>query len=368
VTVVMTVVAHDEEDILDATLAFHLNVGVDLVLAVDHGSQDGTREILERYARTGHVRLTRRQSDEFRQSAWVTEMARTAATELGADWVLHADADEFWWPRGESIGAVLARIPPGIGIVRGLWRVFLPQLDSDASFAERMTVRLSPVAPINNPTSPYRPASKVAHRAHPDVSVGMGNDDASGAGLVPLQGWYPLEVLHFPLRRGDQVVRKYESVARSLPEARVGGHIQRAVDAVREGTLDDMLRSLGADPGAVEEGIERGVLVRDTRVRDVLRTLARVDELPRESEPRPTFLLPNDGAPLELEAPRSDLRDDVRFAIEAAVLAEADHVRSLRRLDELERRVAALERGAGPRAARTARRAVARPDGSAEAR
>ena len=34
-------------------------------------------------------------------------MGRLAATELGADWVIHSDADEFWWPRGESLKDVL---------------------------------------------------------------------------------------------------------------------------------------------------------------------------------------------------------------------------------------------------------------------
>ena len=49
--IVMTMLVRDEEDILDAQLAFHLNAGVDFVIATDHRSEDGTTEILERYAR-----------------------------------------------------------------------------------------------------------------------------------------------------------------------------------------------------------------------------------------------------------------------------------------------------------------------------
>ena len=58
---VMTLLARDEADIVDAQLSFHLNAGVDFVVATDNLSQDGTTEILESYARDGHLHLIREQ-------------------------------------------------------------------------------------------------------------------------------------------------------------------------------------------------------------------------------------------------------------------------------------------------------------------
>ena len=136
--VVMTLLVRDEADVVDAQLAYHLHAGVDEVIAMDNASTDGTTEILERYERTGRLRLIREPSDEMRQDEWVTRMARLAAAEHGADWVLHADADEFWWPRGGSVKEVLATVPQRYGVVRGCWRHFLPRPDDGAFFAERM--------------------------------------------------------------------------------------------------------------------------------------------------------------------------------------------------------------------------------------
>ena len=50
---VMTLLVRDEADIVDAQIAFHLDAGVDFVVATDNRSEDGTTEILERYAREG---------------------------------------------------------------------------------------------------------------------------------------------------------------------------------------------------------------------------------------------------------------------------------------------------------------------------
>ena len=126
-TVVMTLLVRDEADIVDEQIAFHLVAGVDFVIATDNRSQDGTTEILERYEREGRLHLIREAGEDLRQSEWVTRMARLAATDFGADWVLNADADEFWWPQGAGFADVLSAIPARYGVVRGAWRNFVPR-------------------------------------------------------------------------------------------------------------------------------------------------------------------------------------------------------------------------------------------------
>ena len=156
--VVLTVLARDEADIIDAQIAFHLNAGVDFVIATDNASRDGTTDILESYVREGCLHLIHEPAEGLRQGEWVTRMARLAAQEFGADWVINSDADEFWWPRGASLKEVLAAVPERYGIVQAFWHSFVPRPDDDAFFAERMTLRLSQHAPINDPTSFYRPS------------------------------------------------------------------------------------------------------------------------------------------------------------------------------------------------------------------
>jgi hypothetical protein len=343
---VMTLLARNEADVVDAQLAFHLHAGVDHVIAMDNGSSDGTREVFERYERAGRLTLLSETGDDMRQDEWVTRMARLAATEHGADWVINSDADEFWWPRGGSLKEVLAAIPDRFGVVRGCWRHFLPRPDDGAFFAERMTVRLAAAADPGDKTTIFHAHQKVAHRGHPAIEIERGNHNAEAPGLEPLRAWHPIDVLHFSFRS----VRQLESKARG-GWLRVRGFEptvhQALLDAAyREGRIAAFYDSFAIDDRALERGIADGRLSRDTRLRDALRDLRADDG---------TFVLPDPGR--RLDFPRPSAANDAAYAAEAAVLVGIDGiVRAEQRVHELERRLEALERGPRRVARRLARR------------
>jgi glycosyl transferase family 2 len=332
---VMTVLARDEADVIRAHIDFHLNAGVDFVIATDNLSQDGTTEILESYARDGRLHLIREDSEYLRQAEWVTRMARMAATEFGADWVISSDADEFWWPRGESLKEVLASIPVRYGIVRALLRHFVPRPNGEGCFAERMTVRTSTSAPINDPRSLFRPNLKVVHRADPNVTVSIGTQRLVDSPLIPLRGWYPIEFFHFPVRSYEQCERKYEH-QQTGPGETPSPYYDRVRAFLAEGRLREFYDELVVDDGALERGLAEGSLVLDTRLRDALHTL-------RDDKP--------------LAFPRPTVVDEAAYAVDVAALGEADVVRLQRRLDTLEQRLHTLELRPATRAVRKLSRA-----------
>jgi hypothetical protein len=268
----MTLRARNEDDILDAQLAFHLNAGVDFVVAIDNGSSDGTSEILEAYARDGYVDFTH-DADVYQEGEWVTQMARRAATEFGADWVINSDADEFWWPRGGSLKEVLFAVPMRYGSVRGMWRHFAPRPHGDDFFAERMTVRVCNPGAVDD--SPYSPRYKTVHRANPDVEVLPGNHRALGRGLDPIPGWYPIDVLHFPIRSFRHFTEKYLRQW-ALLQTRFGETVHAAQ---RAGRLEELYRSYVVDDEALERGLADGTLAIDTRLREALRALGAAEPL-----------------------------------------------------------------------------------------
>ena len=337
----MTLLVRDEVDIVEPWLAFHLNAGADFVVATDNRSRDGTTEILEKYAQDGVLHLIREPGEDLRDGEWVTRMARLAATEFGADWVINSDTDEFWWPRGGSLKHVLAAIPERYGTVGAFLRTFVPR-PGDVDFAECMTARFSALAPIHDPGSLYRPIRKIVHRADPDVTLVRGHHAVVGTSLAPLRGWHPIETFHFPLRTAEQCARKARVMGRAF-ETHIDrpstGYLAQMYAAVKADTIDEYYRSLVVEDDELERGVEGGRLVIDTRLRDALRLL-RLPEKERASKGR-EFALPGEGDALAFPVPT--LVDEAVYAVEAAVLGEADVVRLQRRLDTLEARLASIE-------------------------
>jgi Glycosyl transferase family 2 len=316
--IVMTLMVRDEIDIIERQLDFHLAAGVDFFVVTDHESADGTSEILERYARRGLLHRIPVISPAKRQAEWVTRMARMAAGDFDADWVINSDADEFWWPWGGDLKDVLARVPERYGIVQTFVRAFLPRR-GDGDFAERMTARFAPSAPINSPFSPFRVNVRLLHRAAADIVVGRGNATVQTS-LRALPGWSPIEALHFPVRDFRQFEHKFLTHHAASGARRRGEHV-RAFEAAQVGRLEDLYDEICIDDERLDRGLADGSLAIDTRLRDAFRAL-----------------------PARLSFPGRDAQEEAGYAVDGAVLAAGELVRLQRRVDELRTRVASPAR------------------------
>ena len=315
---VQTLVVRDEADIVDDQLAYHLNAGVDFVIASDHQSSDGTTEILERYARGGYLRRFE-VAGEMRDGPWRTRMARLAAAEHGADWVINTDADEFWMPRHGTLKELLASIPETHGVVFALSRHFVPRPADGNHFSERMLVRTSPQAAIHDPTSPFRPHLKAAHRADPDITVSFGSHTVSSRRWRPLHHWHPADVFHFPFRSLEQWENK--GVRRARGDKPLGQYVTVLL-AKEGGRSADRYRALVVDDAELEHGLAAGSLQLDTRLRDALVALRAG-----------RTAAPNQGC------------FDASYLSDSVGARDADVVRLRRHLDRIATRVGALEGG-----------------------
>ena len=209
----VTAMVRDEADIITQWVDYHLAQGVDVIIVTDNASTDGTTEILQAYEAAGSLVLHHDHRHEKQQGEVVTRMAREAAAEHGADWVVNADADEFIVPvdRSRSLKDVFEVIDPGLGSF-GVRVVNLlgPVAESGAGF-ERLVWRdgrsndeLRTVGVLAQPTT------NAVHVGDPDVTVVQGNHLVSitSHGAPPPE--LALEVLHLPWRSWRQFEHKVE--------------------------------------------------------------------------------------------------------------------------------------------------------------
>jgi hypothetical protein len=211
-----------------------------------------------------------------------------------------------------------------------MWRHFAPRPPGDDFFAERMTVRVCNPGAEDN--SPYSARYKTAHRATPDVEVLPGNHRALGPGLDPIRGWYPIDVLHFPIRFLRHFTEKYLRQW-ALLQTRFG---QAVHHAQQSGRMREFYEAYVVDDAVLAKGVAEGTLAVDTRLRDALRVLRTED-----TEGGRAFALP----PRAHRVTFSDSGVDAAYLSELASLADADpHVLAQQKAADLEARLDALAR------------------------
>src|SRR6478672_175363 len=112
-------------DIIEAFVRHNLTL-VDHIAVVDHGSFDGTSEILTALLQEGlPVSVMRDERVGFFQPEVLTPLARDLLRR-GADFVFMLDADEFLRaPSRNVLEAMLARVPAGMQALAP-WVTYIP--------------------------------------------------------------------------------------------------------------------------------------------------------------------------------------------------------------------------------------------------
>ncbi|UCR90540.1 glycosyltransferase family 2 protein [Mycetocola spongiae] len=276
----MTIMVRDEVDIIDSMITHHLGQGVDKFIVTDNGSTDGTTEVLQGYADTGVVDLRHDPVHRKQQSVTVTQMARDAFTLYGADWVLNADADEFWVAQDHNLTLrdAFSHIP------KTLRSFVVPVIDMTGAPAESGSGIERLLYRDTRPEEQLRSIGLRAHSTHDsvhigvaDINVAQGNHYVSISSAGSPDPAFALEVYHLPWRSWDQFRHKVENAGRAYeanPELTPSPnhHGMRDYRSLKDGTLRARYIARSLSTAEIEQA-ESGVhpyLTPDHRLRSAL--------------------------------------------------------------------------------------------------
>ncbi|WP_085482398.1 glycosyltransferase family 2 protein [Agreia pratensis] len=356
----MTLMVRDEADIVGAMLDHHIDQGIDFFIVTDNGSVDGTTDILRDYESRGILELRHDPEHRKQQSRVVSRMASDAYTLYNADWVINADADEFFVPvdRSRTLHDVFREMPRSYGA----FQVPVVNLTGPPANAGSGLQRL-----VYRDQRPIQALELVGLRAHasPDaihvgtenVVVAQGNHEVNVASMGSPSAELAVEVLHLPWRSWTQFANKVEISGRayeSSPDATPSPnhHGMRDYARFRANTLLPFYIRRHPSAREIDEGLENGTFVLEEFISssrpspvpdqdfdvDILRSAVPVVEALEDLQHVYLRLLHDAERASRLEAEQafarklheeSTIRDDRIAALEASLertLAHVEHV------------------------------------------
>lgn len=239
---IMTLLVKDEADILEQNILFHKAMGVDGFIITDNASTDGTPQIIEKYMRKGWVlEHIHEPGTGYEQKRWVDRMVWLAKTHYQADWIINADADEFWFPstgnlkteasvtHANVLSAEVRNVYPEEGKPYQEWGSTVREVPCLDDYG------LSPYSIFS------RHYKKVMHRASGYIQISMGNHKVT---MLPhyCEKRGCITVYHYPMRGREHFMNKMINGGKQLETHRGkhgGRHWRYFYALYKEGKLSE---------------------------------------------------------------------------------------------------------------------------------
>lgn len=272
--IVMTLLVKNEEEMLAQQIEFHHALGVDHFIVTDNNSTDSTPDIIRHYQEKGWiVDVIEEHATDYEQKAWVDRMVELARTKHRADWIINADADEFWLPacgsfpellkstRANVLAGELHSVLPEEGKPWQEWTKLVRYVDDFEAYG------------LSRFSMFERQNKKVLHRSRGYLQISMGNHKVS---MLPhIERRAEITIFHFNVRGREQFMQKMINGGKQLEQhkGRHGGrHWRYFYKLYKEGKLaEEYDRVVGTH--VRDRLLSEGYIYEDTRLRDFLEKL-----------------------------------------------------------------------------------------------
>ena len=233
--IALTIVAKNEIDVIEENIKFHLKQGVDVIIATDNNSTDGTKEVFKKYQTQGVLHLIEETSNDFNQAKFVDRMIILAKEKYNADWVINADADEFWYSAHNDLKKDIEKLKNYNIAMIPMFHIFpdAKSFDNNEKFYHNTKGIL-----VEGNTSSFKYVSKCMLKTKDYQMIANGNHNAkmhNKKGVV----YDDITIFHYGIRNYKQFENKVLKghIALKNQEKEIGTHWRENYKAYEEGRL-----------------------------------------------------------------------------------------------------------------------------------
>lgn len=279
--VFMTLLVKNEEDILEENLLFHKAMGIDGFIVTDNNSTDKTPDILKKYKRMGWIKeIIIEKGNNHVQEIWVDRMIVLARDRYKADWVINADADEFWYT---SLGDLKKEFSNNTAnVVMCPLKCVVP-CEQTKNWQWEYVVKKPVDIPEKYGLSKYsifcRQISKVVHRTQGYKRIYPGNHWVDME-IEKVTKKSNIVIYHYTIRGYQHYLNKIINGGKALennPDQNIGQHWRYLYRLYLDGKLsEEYERIIGAN--CFERLLKEGIVEQDRTVCDFMQELYKQEE------------------------------------------------------------------------------------------